>query len=135
MEIENSKETNMGLKKEAESFIGAEMITALTGRLRISETLLAGLLDITSRTLDDWKKSDFANGYAKKSKRLNALMKFVDIATSSGVRDSELLTLLNEPINEENEDSLSPLYFIVHEPESPAFKELQTLVINRYLKQ
>jgi len=94
--------------------MGSEIINYLIDKLKISETLLAGLLDVTPKTLDEWKEINFIDGFKYKEKRLDNMKTFIDELIKAGVQDSELLAFLNEPINKEDDESFSPLYLIVH---------------------
>ncbi len=130
------KSVKMGLKKPSEEaqFGGDGLIIYLCKELKISETMLAALLDVTSRSLDNWKNSSYVD-LSGKAKRLRALYEFVTLATGKGVRSSELLSLLNETLDPQNQNGHSPLFYIVENPESSMFQDFSNLAINNFLKQ
>jgi hypothetical protein len=129
----------MGLpqQKPKEQFKGEGVIDFLTSEMSISPTMLAALLEVTERTLDNWKRSSFDELKEKnKSQRLIALYDFVNKAKKKGVEKKLLLNLLREPLSHEGgEEGPSALYFIVNEPTGQFFSGVgSTLLIDQFLK-
>jgi DNA-binding transcriptional regulator YiaG len=141
IEREKAKNLKKGNKKMAAHAVnlkpyGCRMIEDLKTSLGVSETMLAALLDVTTRTLHEWKDKPFTKNFPGKAKRLDVLWRFVDSAIKSGVEQKHLLALLNNPINPEDEESLSLRYYITCDP-NPNEKQLQELlrvVIRDYLR-
>lgn len=112
---------------------GQTMIDQLRQRLDVSETMLAALLDTTSRSFNNWKNlSKEELGTKTKSKRLCRLYEFMNIALDEGVAENELLSFINEPLDLKDENSESVLYHIVENTLESAFKTFSILAIRNF---
>jgi len=121
------------LKKEAE-FNGESIIDQLARDLDVSETMIAALLEVTERTLQNWKDQNYDElSGSGKSKRLIALFDFVHRASELKVPMSAMLNLLQEPIKPEDPESNTPLFFIVDDPDNKCFRGTQDLMIKNFL--
>ena len=138
MDVEAEKKKRKEMRKPVEAkqeeFTVANIAQFITEELGISETMLAGLLDITSRTLDNWKKFNFPEELTDKAKRIKALYEFVTLAKKSKVKSSEILSLLTESIDPDDEASESPIFYIVQDPGSKSFVDFSKLAIQNFLK-
>jgi vacuolar-type H+-ATPase subunit E/Vma4 len=125
----------MPLKTTSAEYTGENVIAHLTGTLHISNTMLAALLEVTERTLTNWRDQPYEElRVGSKSKRLIALYNFVSKAAKKRVPENLLINLLQEPVNEADEESKSVLFYIVNEPESKFFNEASNLLIDQFLK-
>ncbi len=127
----------MGIPLQApeEKFKGESIVSYLMDELHVSNTMLAALLEVTERTVANWRDQSTedlrGNG---KSQRLMALYDFVVSAEKKKVNQKLLINLLQEPINEEDAESKSPLYYIVNEPRGLFFGDAANLLIDKFLK-
>lgn len=118
-----------------DSFKGDFIIEYLAERMAVSETMIAALLEVTERTLQNWKSLDYQSlGLNNKSRRLVCLYDFVHHASELKVPASSMLPLLQEPITD-NEAIVArtPLSCIVLEPDSKCFRATQELIIKQFL--
>ena len=137
MDLETKKDKDMAIPAMASNpgkFSVIGVVDFLKHELSVSETLLAGLLDVTSRTLDNWKKLTYPDELTGKAKRIQALYDFVQLAKTSGVKSSEMLSLVTEAIDANDEASKSPLYYINEEADINLFMEFSKLAIKNFLK-
>ena len=137
MDLEKKEGENMGIPKALvnEEFTVSGIIQFITLELNVTETLLAGLLNVTSRTLDNWKKMKYPNDLTDKAKRIQALYEFIQISKEKGVKSSELLSLLTESIDENDEASASPMFYLVNDSNKKLFLDFSKLAIERFVEQ
>jgi hypothetical protein len=123
-------------QKPVESFTGTSIINYLTETMGVSRTMVAALLDVTERTLLNWSTQsvDELSTSGSKSKRLVALYDFIIKAEKLKVPKSAMVSLLQDPIQPEDEHSNTPMYFIIEEPESSCLKSTGDLIIQNFLK-
>jgi hypothetical protein len=122
------------LKQPTEDYQGQGLIDYLTEALKVSPTMLAALLEVTERTLGNWKNESLANlRQSGKGARLVALYDFVAEATREKVPQNLLLNLLEEPVNPAAEESQSPLFYIVNDPTNALLRDATQLLIARFL--
>ena len=130
---QGKKKMGFPIPKQGEEYLAQGIIEYLEDALGVTRTMLAGLIEVTERTLSTWQ-SNSTGELEGKAKRLLDLYEFVQQAQKMNVRKSLLLNLLHEPIDSKNEDSSSILYYIVHEPASRLLKETAPLIIKRFLE-
>ena len=125
----------MPVRMPEEEFKGDSIISYLVEKLGVSNTMLAALLEVTERTVSNWRNESEeelrGNG---KSQRLMALYAFVVKAEKKKVPQRLMINLLQEPIDESNEESNSPLFYIVNEPKGLFFGDAANLLIDKFLK-
>jgi hypothetical protein len=132
---QGEKKIGLSAIKPTETVQAEGIIEYLEKALGVTSTMLAGLIQVTERTLTNWRARDLEElENNSKSKRLVDLYDFVKQAESFKVKKSLLLNLLHEPIDPKNEDSSSILYYIVHDPASKLLKETAPLIIKRFLE-
>lgn len=105
-----------------------DLIKICTEALNIKPTMLAGLLNVTERTLANWQETPIANEVQGKIDRLKTLYKIITIAEGAGIHGKIILNLLNEPIPGED-DEKSLLHYVVDEPNN----SLLTTVVQRVI--
>ena len=111
-----------------------QVIDYLTETLGVAPTMLAGLLQVTERTLLNWRDKTLDElSENPKSRRLLDLDEFVRQAEKKNVRKRLMLNLLHEPIDPKNEESSSILHYIVRMPSSALLKETAPLIIEKFL--
>lgn len=137
MDLDTKKDNKMGhpIKSQQEEFSTSDIINFITQELRVTETLLAGLLNITSRTLDNWKKKKYPNELTDKAKRIETLYEFIQMAKSKEVKSSEMLSLVTESIDETDETSASPIFYIVNDSDKKLFTDFSKLAIEKFVQQ
>lgn len=74
--------------------VAKDKIELLSTVLGVRKALIAALLDVSVSTLISWEQED-----KYLVDRLNLLFAVVDIAKCHGVRDCQLLNMLNEPFH------------------------------------
>ncbi len=123
-------------QKDVASFNGESIISYLSETMGVSRTMVAGLLDVTERTLSNWSSQSLGelSTSGSKSKRLVALYEFIVKAEKLRVPKSAMVSLLQDPIQPEDEHSNTPMYFIIEEPESSCLKSTGDLIIQNFLK-
>jgi len=95
---------------------GQDCIELCTTEMGVKSTMLAGLLNVSERTLSNWSTVVVTEEPQGRFDRLKAISKIVSFAKSEGVRGkSAILNLLNNTIPGQKED-LSLLHFVVEEP-------------------
>lgn len=81
--------------------------------------MVAALLSVTERTLNNWKNKPILESPPPRMMRLSALHTVVSVALEKGVPSQEMLSFLNEPIDDEG---MSLLGYIVDEPDNRLLK-------------
>ncbi len=128
-ETERLKEpSKMSAKQLARQFTGKDLIVHCTEILSIRPTMLAGLLDVTERTLTNW--ADLAEAIPNQGKfdRLRTLYAIVCLAQEAGIKGRVILNLLNESIPDD-QDQKSLLYYVVDEPNNKLVPAVASQVI------
>lgn len=114
-DLDVTRSTKMGIEKLAEQYTGDGYVKYCTEALGIRPTMLAGLLNVTERTLSNWASTQISDEPQGKIDRLKTLYKIVTIAESEDLQGKIILNVLNEPIpGEEGDKSL--LHYVVDEP-------------------
>ena len=123
-------------QKPVANYTGESIVTYLAEAMGVSRTMVAALLDVTERTLLNWSTQsvDELSTSGSKSKRLVALYDFIVKAEKHKVPKSAMVSLLQDPIQPEDEHSNTPMYFIIEEPESSCLKSTGDLIIQNFLK-
>lgn len=132
------KVNKMGAAEKYNSEEWAESsITYLCDILRINQTILAGFLNVTERTVENWKTKkniDICIGQNKGRR----LLKFEEIVTksiSAGLTPVQIMNMLNEPIvqaGQDDEDTFTLLYFIAFDPENKLLSGQVDMMIKKY---
>lgn len=137
MDLEKKEGDDMAIPKALahEEFSVSGIIQFIILELKVTETLLAGLLNVTSRTLDNWKKKKYPDDLTDKARRIQVLYEFIQISKEKGVKSSELLSLLTESIDENDETSASPIFYIVNDSNRKLFLDFSKLAIKRFVEQ
>ncbi len=135
----NKKSKNMkksAATKNLAEFSGQTILNYLTDNMNISETMIAAILEVTERSLQNWKSLSYEelSSTDGKSRRLVALYDFIFLALQNKIPKPALINLLQEPINQENQASNTPLFYIIDEPASLIFNDTKKLIIDNFLK-
>lgn len=136
--IRKKKDKKMGLplaKPKAATRRAATAIQELTKALDIKETMLAALLRVTERTVANWKDKDLDQISGSRGRRLVALDYAVLEARAAGVKDKQLLNLLDQPFDPESDESGTILGFIVDDVEPKALNPLIKKQIQDFLRK
>lgn len=125
MEHQNTEQTkgfkmNARATKAEKKTTVTQVIEDLTGILEIQETMLAGLLRVTERTLPNWKDQKHLENLAGKGRRLSVFDFVVREALAAGVASNRILDLLDEPFDADRDDSGCILNLIVQDQYEPA---------------
>jgi hypothetical protein len=112
---------------------GRELTDYCLKTLQIRPTMLAGLLNITERTLTNWQEVSDEQGRPNRFDRLRSLESVVRLASDAGVSGRVILNLINEPIpGDLCERSL--LYYIVDEPNNGLLRSVALQLIDSFKK-
>lgn len=132
---EQEKKKSMAAAQKLDAnFTGESITNFLKDNMGISETMVAALLDVTPRTLLNWRETSYEQLKASgKSQRLTAMYDFVFRATELGVPKSAMVSLLQEPLIE-SEEANTPLSFIVYDPKNPCLAATTDLIIKNFKK-
>lgn len=109
---------------------GRDLIEFITTMVGIKSTMVAALLNVTERTLNNWSKEKIDAFTGNKSRRLLALYTCVKAANDAGITGKQIMNLLDEPIPGEPEEK-SILYYVVDEPDNG----LLATALNSVIKQ
>ena len=109
------KQMSLTEENEIPKFTGKSLTDFLTEELGIRITMLAALLSVRERTLNNWKELEYNNHSVKKFHRLEVLYDLVVLAKQYEVPTKLVLNLVKEPMGE-NEDDSSILSFIIDDP-------------------
>jgi DNA-binding transcriptional regulator YiaG len=124
----------MPLKQTEVQYTGKNLISFLTEKMDISSTMLAALLQVTDRTLSNWQHDSYDDlDTPGKSRRLVTLYSVVVKALKSGLPETRIINFLQEPIEESNEESQTPLSYIVGDSDPKLFLEVVNHLIGRFL--
>jgi hypothetical protein len=114
-ELDVARSPKMGIEKLEEQYTGQGYMQHCVAALGVRPTMLAGLLNVTERTLSNWASIPISEESQGKIDRLKTLYKIVIIVENEGLHGKIILNILNEPIpGEEGEKSL--LHYVVDEP-------------------
>lgn len=132
---DQEKKKSMTAAKQLDpNFTGETIINFLKESMGISETMVAALLDVTPRTLLNWRETSYeALKQSGKSQRLTAMYDFVFRATELKVPQSAMVSLLQEPLIE-GEGVSTPLSFIIDDPKNPCLTATKDLIIKNFIK-
>lgn len=126
---------NAALQKAQGDYSGQDIIEYLEETLGNSSTMVAALIQVTVRTLDNWKNQNVSELTGNsKSKRLMRLYDFIRMAEDKRIKKRLMLNLLHEPIDPSQDESESILYFMVHEDRDELLRRVYSLVIERFMK-
>ncbi|WP_324960477.1 hypothetical protein [Oligoflexus sp.] len=115
-------------------FLGQDAIKFLIEELGVREAMIAGMLDVTTRTLENWKHDNVFAVKAGKIARLRAFYEAVVEAQKADVPASAILNLLNEPIPELQAEGCSTiLHVIVESPDNRLIKPFVTRLAKEYV--
>lgn len=113
---------------------GSIIIAALLSDLSISRTMLAALLSISERTLNNWSHlSETELGERPKTSALLKLCDLISLAKEKGVATRNLYTLLDMPISDD-EESPSLMSYVLHESNFKFFKSNIENIIKNYVE-
>jgi hypothetical protein len=136
MEITSKENELSGSKKMGEpilsKYTAQGYIDYCTETLNITPTMLAGLLNVTERTLGNWKdKPILEDENQDKMDRLKTIYKIISIAIKKGIKGRVILNFLNEPIPLDKEER-SLLYYVVDDPNSTLVETVALQVIDSF---
>lgn len=102
-------------------WLGKDLIDYISETLKIRRTMIAALLSVTERTLDNWKDTPVETSRSSKMMRLIAFHSVVTTALDSGVLPGVMMSFLNEPIDDEGSSLLG---YIVDDPGNKLLSEV-----------
>lgn len=130
-DVHSTRSQKMGIEKLEERYTGESYVKYCTETLGIRPTMLAGLLNVTERTLINWASTEISEKSQGKIDRLKTLYKILAIAQDEGLDGKIILNVLNEPIpNEEDDKSL--LHYVVDDPNNDLLKIVVLKVIELF---
>lgn len=109
---------------------GKDLIDYISETLPIRRTMIAALLSVTERTLDNWKDTPVEASRSSKMMRLIAFHRVVTIALENGVRPDVMMSFLNEPIDDEGNSLLG---YIVDDPSNQLLSKYAGQLARDYL--
>ena len=121
----------MGIRKISNEYRGKNLIYYCSRTMKISPTMLAGLLAVTERTLSNWGNASSEGQSSCKITRLNALADIIRLAEKNGIKGKVILNLINEPIPEDKEQK-TLLYYVVDDPQNKLLMTVAAQVINSF---
>lgn len=116
-------------------YTGESLVVYLTSTMGVSRTMVAALLDVTERTLSNWssQSTEVLSTSGSKSKRLVALYDFIYKAEKLGVPNAAMVSLLQEPISQDEQRGNTPMFFIIEDPDNSCLKSTSDLIIKNFL--
>ena len=128
---ETNQRAVMGEKKLLRQSTGRDYIEYCTTAMEIRPTMLAALLGVTERTLNNWSEVSLDKSSSGKIARLLALADIINAAEEHGIKGKVIINLLNEPIPEDKEKK-TLLYYVVDEPENKLLMTAAVQVIDSF---
>jgi len=99
------------MKKKYEKLIGKDMVKYVCNNGDIRESMLASLLGVSVKSLNNWSEFYFDYKNEPKFERLKKIYIIVANLKEKNIKGKYILNELNEPINKKNE--LSYLDYII----------------------